>query len=399
MKLIYHHVVVTEPIAQTQFKSVKNDSSITGEELQQAILKENETVIAVSTANEFLRQYEGSGVEIIFIDETPCHSMEFKHYGRAPVGQLAIKQRKRVEISNVSAITAISALSGVIHVLFVVGSIDAEIFILCMIGLLKHQYVSAISQNKKYEPCIFIIDNVRLHHSEMLQELMNKYKYTVLFTAPYSCELNPIEYVALRREDLSIRDEQRIFAADVLKEGLTADFEEETEDEKDIIVQEKKEDNDVQKKNIKDLEKNAREEQEEIIQMRREEWQITLTDPNLDRKFLEQICKTEGFKIQDPVGWPGDCLFNSIACQQRGAQPATLRQQVVDEYNQNPGEYMEDFTSQKARDEYIAAIAKYGTLGGEREIKALLVILKLSIILHSRLKNDGFYEYKQKESN
>ncbi|KAA6362844.1 MAG: hypothetical protein EZS28_041629 [Streblomastix strix] len=147
---------------------------------------------------EYIRQYrelELSGCEFIIIDETPFNVLEFRRRGRAPVGQTAFRTRQKAKITNITAITAISSLRGVIHVLFVVGKVDHKIFIMFMNGLLLHLQQSALSSQCTYEPMVFIMDNALIHHDISVLHLLQDNNHRVLYTAPYSCEINPIEYV------------------------------------------------------------------------------------------------------------------------------------------------------------------------------------------------------------
>ncbi|KAA6372704.1 MAG: hypothetical protein EZS28_031769 [Streblomastix strix] len=539
-----HHIKVTKQVAQTLCQSVIDNVSISGTAMAEKVKQDHNIIIHESTANEFIRSekmlkfglpkfsfkrmrvrekernsdetkekrinyitlfrgYELTGAEIIYIDETPCNVLEFKHYGRAPVGQPAFRERKKASITNITAITAISAFSGVIHVLFVVGGVTHEVFLLFINGLLQHLQSRAL-----------------------------------LFTSAYSCELNPIEYVfgifktnlniptrcsivkdyiqhlqagfsqitprqvrrcilfvthqlfgkALRKEDIQIRDLQRIFAAHMKEERDIVNFADESEsgsecnlelipkqkikrsnceeqDEEQIsnqnqedkttifpeslqkdnsnesqinnFVKDKRIGNIEQQENTSDSqrtkgirkqdditnenqsnvekiekinrltqenksniekvkekhfekenltieakiietdeENRQKEELEEIQQRRKEEWRSTPTDPNQDRQFLESII---GYQIQDPTGIPGDCLFNSIACQVRGVCPIKLR-------------------NTKAGQEYLQTIAQQGSWDGEWEIRAISVILKQTVILQCRTKKDGIYVYEPEKS-
>jgi transposase len=40
-----------------------------------------------------------------------------------------------------------------------------------------------------------VLDNASIHHTPVIQEFFERYKYHVIYSSPYSPELNPIEYV------------------------------------------------------------------------------------------------------------------------------------------------------------------------------------------------------------
>lgn len=93
--------------------------------------------------------------------------------------------RKKVATTNISAITAISEDYGIIHVTFVTGSVTKEVYTL---------FSNEILQLFK-EPTAFVMDNCKIHKGDDIYALFKSAGHEILYTAPNSPELNPIEYV------------------------------------------------------------------------------------------------------------------------------------------------------------------------------------------------------------
>ena len=113
--------------------------------------------------------------------------MDYSSRAWSPVGQKAISWRKKRNMP-LSAVTAISSLDGVIQNMFVQGSVNSDVFrlfLLDLIGILKRGQF-------RY---VIIMDNVAFHKTQLVKELVESQGINILYTAPWSCELNPIEYV------------------------------------------------------------------------------------------------------------------------------------------------------------------------------------------------------------
>ena len=89
---------------------------------------------------------------------------------------------------SVTAITAITSLGTIPHTMFVRGSVNKSVF-----QVFIHELVKSLDRNN-YQYTI-VIDNVRFHKTKEVRELIRDYNISLLFTAPWSCELNPIEYL------------------------------------------------------------------------------------------------------------------------------------------------------------------------------------------------------------
>jgi len=126
---------------------------------------------------------------VVFVDETPFRVFDTRHIGRAPVGQRAIVRRRRVRTDSVTAITAISEAWGVVHVQFVLGGVTADVFRVFLSDLFE------TLRGLTSEAVLLITDNVQFHKAAQVVSTIGESGHRVLYTAPWSCELNPIEYV------------------------------------------------------------------------------------------------------------------------------------------------------------------------------------------------------------
>ncbi|KAA6358682.1 MAG: hypothetical protein EZS28_045791, partial [Streblomastix strix] len=78
-----------------------------------------------------------------------------------------------------------------------------------MNGFFLHLQHSALSSQSTYEPMVFNMDNALFHHDISVLHLLQDNNHKVLYIAPYSCEINPIE--VLQKQPLQIEDLKRIF--------------------------------------------------------------------------------------------------------------------------------------------------------------------------------------------
>ncbi|KAH7831894.1 putative DDE superfamily endonuclease [Monocercomonoides exilis] len=129
------------------------------------------------------------GRTFVSIDETGFNTLELRTECRSPVGKRCIQYREKAKIETVTAITAISELSGIEHVTFVEGSVNDQSFRVFLLSLMEKL------QSHGRESFLLVMDNVGLHETEAVINLITSKNYGILYTAPNSCELNPIEYV------------------------------------------------------------------------------------------------------------------------------------------------------------------------------------------------------------
>ena len=128
------------------------------------------------------------GKDFVFIDETSFNTICFNNYGRSPVGIPCRMSKKFTKFSNLTAITAIHRTFGIIKAQFVKGPVNQQIFRIFLLELFN-------SMNfLKIRP-IYVMDNVSFHKTNNITDLFAKTHNTCLLTVPWSCELNPIEYI------------------------------------------------------------------------------------------------------------------------------------------------------------------------------------------------------------
>ena len=123
----------------------------------------------------------------IFIDETHFRATDFRYYGRAPTGERAIS-RKRLTRISVTAITAITSVGTIPHTMFIRGSVNQSVF-----QAFIHELAKCFDRNS-FQYTI-VMENVGFHRTLDVRDLIKGYGISLLLTAPWSCELNPIEYI------------------------------------------------------------------------------------------------------------------------------------------------------------------------------------------------------------
>ena len=85
-----------------------------------------------------------------------------------------------------SSIMAISTEGPHHTAVFVGKSITTDDFI---------AYFNHLVEGCANEYCVFYLDNAAIHHTDALNNIINPAKHKILFGAPYSPEMNPIEMV------------------------------------------------------------------------------------------------------------------------------------------------------------------------------------------------------------
>ena len=139
----------------------------------------------INIYRECLRQ----GRDFVFIDETSFNTVNYNNYGRSPVGIPCRIFKEFTKFQNLTAITAIHRTFGIIAATFVSGPVTQDIFRIFLSTLFKEM-------SKLYcaRP-IYVMDNVSFHKTMKIKDLFAKTNNTCLLTVPWSCELNPIEYI------------------------------------------------------------------------------------------------------------------------------------------------------------------------------------------------------------
>ncbi|KAF7352249.1 Tc1-mariner class transposase [Mycena venus] len=122
--------------------------------------------------------FSGTGLEFVTVDESSKDERTLaRHYGRSPIGQPAIY----------SASISMS-VRGYIAMRIVEGSMDAFEFF----DFIVEDVIPEMNPYPDVQS-VLVLDNCRIHHTDLLQEVLNENGIMVLYLPPYSPDLNPIE--------------------------------------------------------------------------------------------------------------------------------------------------------------------------------------------------------------
>ena len=130
-------------------------------------------------------QAKREGRILTYVDETSINLASIRNYGWAPQGEKVFAYRKKRHL-NLSAITYISE-KGVEYCQFIMGNVDAATFHASM------QYFLANCCEDR-QPRAFVMDNAKIHDPH-LKEYVEQFNHKLIFNAPNSPEMNPIELV------------------------------------------------------------------------------------------------------------------------------------------------------------------------------------------------------------
>ena len=128
---------------------------------------------------------ERDGKIIIFIDETGFNQQMIPQYGYSKIGEKCLISAD-LRSQNYSVIAAITKLKIVGYQIFK-GGVNAEDFGSFIASLLNSN-PEILNNRAKY---IFFMDNASIHRAKLLKPFFEN--FNILFNAPYSPFLNPIE--------------------------------------------------------------------------------------------------------------------------------------------------------------------------------------------------------------
>ena len=124
-----------------------------------------------------------SGNEVISIDETSMYLTKPPGYGYSRRGErLVVQHDTPIRANRVSMVLAISNVRGVVGYSVKQGSFNTESF------------TDFIYNIDAPFGSVLLMDNVRFHHSGETKSAISMKGLNVLYTPPYSPELNPVEY-------------------------------------------------------------------------------------------------------------------------------------------------------------------------------------------------------------
>lgn len=121
---------------------------------------------------------------LVFIDETGMHLGFTRLYGRAPRGErLYDSEAPGNPGQNISLIGGMS-LDGLIATFSVVGSVNTDVFLF---------YIQEILIPQLWVGAIVLMDNLPVHHAQVIREALEAAGAKLVFLPPYSPDLSPIE--------------------------------------------------------------------------------------------------------------------------------------------------------------------------------------------------------------
>lgn len=147
---------------------------------------------------------------LVFIDETGMHLGFTRMYGRAPKGErLYDSNAPGNRGQNISLIGGMS-IDGLIATLSVVGSVNTDVFLF---------YIQEILIPQLWVGAIVLMDNLPVHHANVIREAIETVGAKLVFLPPYSPDLSPIELCWSKLKQLLRSAKARTLEA--LDEALT----------------------------------------------------------------------------------------------------------------------------------------------------------------------------------
>jgi len=147
---------------------------------------------------------------LVFIDETGMHLGLTRLYGRAPKGErLYDSESPGNQGQNISLIGGMS-IDGLIATMSIVGSVNTDVFLF---------YVQEILIPQLWVGAIVLMDNLSVHHAQVVREAIEAVGAKVVFLPPYSPDLSPIELCGSKLKQLLRSAKAR--TQDALDQALT----------------------------------------------------------------------------------------------------------------------------------------------------------------------------------
>ena len=104
-------------------------------------------------------------------------------YGRALRGERLYDCCPKNRGQNISLIGALS-MDGLIATMSIPGSVNTDVFL---------TYVQEILAPQLWVGAVVIMDNLSVHHAQIIQDVIESVGARVVFLPPYSPDLSPIE--------------------------------------------------------------------------------------------------------------------------------------------------------------------------------------------------------------
>lgn len=119
----------------------------------------------------------------VYVDESGVNLAMTRLYGRGTIGHRVVMNCPRNKGKNNSVLGALS-IDGLIASMTVIGSVDSHVF---------ETYIEKILLPQLWSGAIVLMDNLSVHKSRKVKQLISSVGAQLVFLPPYSPDLSPIE--------------------------------------------------------------------------------------------------------------------------------------------------------------------------------------------------------------
>ena len=137
--------------------------------------------------NEYIENLPDD-VEIFYADESGFEEDYSHTYGYAPRGERVFGEVYGTHFGRTSIVSALDADNKLIAPFSFKGYMNGGLFE----GWLEQIFVPCLKNPRK---SILVIDNATHHRKDLIYEIADNHKFTVVFLPKYSPDLNPIEKI------------------------------------------------------------------------------------------------------------------------------------------------------------------------------------------------------------
>lgn len=120
---------------------------------------------------------------LVFVDESGINLGMTRLNGRAICGERLYDSCPKNRGQNISLIGGLS-LDGLIATMSISGSVNTDVFL---------TYVQEILAPQLWVGAVVVMDNLSVHHAQVIQDVIESVGAKVVFLPPYSPDLSPIE--------------------------------------------------------------------------------------------------------------------------------------------------------------------------------------------------------------
>src|SRR6187200_2170584 len=121
--------------------------------------------------------------DLVFVDETSTHTSMTRRRARAPRGERAVGRVPRNHGPNITLLAALTP-TGIGPVVAIPGAVDGAAFV---------AYAERVLAPSLRPGQVVVLDNLRVHKSELARRAVETVGARLLFLPAYSPDFNPIE--------------------------------------------------------------------------------------------------------------------------------------------------------------------------------------------------------------